>query len=541
MIQAARNTACPPEAIETILLTGATGFLGHYVVRELLGSSCERIVLLLRAPMEQSRLRLHRLLSDLDVDLAGEERGGRVCCIEGDLTEAGLPRDDRLVDLVIHAAAATCFDRGPDGEPHRTNVEGTRRLLAWMDQACVRNLQLVSTAYCCGVMNGAAPEGLHAEPTAFRNAYERSKWLVERECAAWSERTGAALTIHRPSIIVGDGATGRATRFDGFYVSARACQTIGRLAERRSSMDRRIRIRVPAPADAVQNIVPVDYTAQMIAGVALRPHLHGKVYHLTHPDPPTNEAIRDAFIRRFDLNNVELEFASNDRTRMTALDEAFESLHRPILAYMSSSPRFRRTRVEGAERELGATPPAFDSRRLGRLLDYAVERDWGRRSTEHAAIAPPSASSFTAPAESAGSGEPDDLGDYCDAYFRFFLPSCINESTAARVPSLCATARFIITDVDNGQWACRFENGVLAQAHRGTNTLAEDFSFRVDAESFRRVVRGEIDPQQLFFSGKAEIAGDTEKALRMTVIVQSFIRQCPAPADSAAMREACAS
>jgi hypothetical protein len=394
----------------------------------------------------------------------------------------------------------------------------------------------VSTAYCCGVTEGKAPETLHGEPRTFRNAYEQSKWLAEQACAAWAERNRASLTIHRPSIIVGDGATGRATRFDGFYVSARACQMIGRLAARQSNPGRRVRIHVPAPADATQNIVPVDYVAKMIAGVAMRPELHGQAYHLTHPDPPTNSAIREAFVKRFDLRSVDLEFACDQPAMRTELDEAFESLQRPILPYMADSPRFQRSRAALVEQALGLELPAFDATRLRQLLNDAVESDWGRRRRATVSSIGPRESK-----DALGDTEAGGAAEYCDAYFRMFLPARINDSASVRVPSLCATARFIITDIDDGEWACRFQNGLLVQVHRGSNTLVEDFAYHTDAASLQSVVSGEVDPQQLFFSGKAKITGDAEKALRMTVIFQSFIRQCPAPADSAAMREACAS
>jgi predicted lipid carrier protein YhbT len=113
-----------------------------------------------------------------------------------------------------------------------------------------------------------------------------------------------------------------------------------------------------------------------------------------------------------------------------------------------------------------------------------------------------------------------------------FLPQRLAHSSTVRLPQVTTTVRFIIDDVDNGQWVCRFEDGQLAHMHRGSNGLREDFAYRTDERSFRAVVGGHIDPQQLFLSGRAEIEGDAEKALKMAMIFQAFTSEFPADAAS---------
>ena len=71
---------------ETFFLTGATGFLGHYVLRDLLNLG-QRVVVLLRAPLGESRVRLERLLGELNCDFADHCAAGRLRYVEGSLPD----------------------------------------------------------------------------------------------------------------------------------------------------------------------------------------------------------------------------------------------------------------------------------------------------------------------------------------------------------------------------------------------------------------------------------------------------------------------
>ena len=496
-----RYTAPEPPSF---FLTGATGFLGHHILHELLAAGA-RVAALVRPPIDDARARLASLLLGLSPD-PGIIAWERLHLIEGSLADGWDLRAPRL-DGVIHAAAVTRFDADGTGEPFRTNVDGTERLLAWMEDRGIGRLHLVGTAYACGRTAGIVREAASVARPEFRNDYEESKWMAESSARSWAIQTGGTLTVLRPSIIVGAHATGRATRFHGFYLSARACEAVSRIARRnRPASDiPSISLRLAGRESDTQDLVPVDWVARMVAGIALDPDLHGGVYHLTHPQPPINRAIGELVESFFGFRGVKFVGRSAVGPR-DELEEAFQEVGGAIEQYLGQTPRFSRSRTEAAERRLGLPCPSWNDAALRRILAYARDAGWGRRRG------------------------PDRDGAACEAYFQRFLPPHIARSSVARIHQLTATVRFVIEDVPDGQWVCRFDRGALVHVQRGANGVKEDFSYRVSESAFWDVVSGRIDPPQLFLSGQAEIDGDLEKALKLAMIFSAFTREFPADA-----------
>ena len=113
----------------TTFLTGSTGFIGQYVLRGLLHGG-QRVVVLLRGPLAQSRLRLAALLAPLDVDVAQYIHEGRLAIMEGTLPDALPAVTVGRVDRIVHSAACLQTVNADEGEPFATNVEGVKTLAA---------------------------------------------------------------------------------------------------------------------------------------------------------------------------------------------------------------------------------------------------------------------------------------------------------------------------------------------------------------------------------------------------------------------------
>ena len=116
-----------------VLLTGATGFVGHHVLCEFLRRGCPCAVTL-RRPIEPQVARLTRLLMPLGLDVPAAIKAGRLIPIPFDLLDDAPPDPPVPISSVLHAAASTRFEPDGSGEPTRTNVEGTRRLLGGVDE-----------------------------------------------------------------------------------------------------------------------------------------------------------------------------------------------------------------------------------------------------------------------------------------------------------------------------------------------------------------------------------------------------------------------
>lgn len=213
----------------TVLITGASGALGPPLLAELLQSDgTDRVVVLLRPGPRWDR-RVQELRASIaqmaaEADHRRPWRLDRLACVAGDVGRSDLgladSERDRLVKevhVLIHAAANTRFS-APAGDLHDVNVEGTRHVLAFA-RKCLRLEQflLVSTTCVAGTRTGVIAERLEDEPSAFVNAYERTKWEAERLAAA----ADLPVRIGRLSTCIGGERTGYVHRFGAIHQSLR--------------------------------------------------------------------------------------------------------------------------------------------------------------------------------------------------------------------------------------------------------------------------------------------------------------------------------
>ncbi len=147
-----------------VYVTGATGFVGSHVARELRERGAE--------------------VRDERVDLLDHE---------------GLERVIAGCDAVVHVAALYSFD-DPVSDFERVNVEGTRTVLAVAAAARVRRFVHCSTAGTCGPVSGR-PATEDDEPPAWELdvPYKRTKFAAEKLALA-----GGAVVVN-PTTPVGDG------------------------------------------------------------------------------------------------------------------------------------------------------------------------------------------------------------------------------------------------------------------------------------------------------------------------------------------------
>jgi nucleoside-diphosphate-sugar epimerase len=274
------------------------------------------------------------------------------------------------VDQLLHCAASMQLHLAADGEPLRTNVGSAPVLLRLMELQPMQ-AHLVSTAYVCGrVEQGWVDETPHPRGQ-FVNCYEESKWEAER---CW----GGQATLLRPSIIVGDSLTGRCTSFFGWYIFMQAVQLLSRLiggGATEQPFD--LQLGLPVDAAATMNIVPVDYVAQAVVRLIENPRNHRRIFHITHPNPPTYQQIWQFVARRFQLDGVRFLGAGaepmaprNDLERM-----AYRQME-SVLDYFGNNPLFCRQQTDQALPDL--RPPVVTDELMNLWLDYAIGNDWGQ-------------------------------------------------------------------------------------------------------------------------------------------------------------------
>ncbi|MFQ5461404.1 MAG: SDR family oxidoreductase, partial [Phycisphaerae bacterium] len=484
----------------SVLVTGASGFLGQYILAELLADPQVRCRVLLRPPLSESFARLERLLADLGLELAALVADDRVVAIEGSLPDRLNAAAFDGVDTVVHAAGNTAFHANGSGEPTRTNVDGTRAMLTMAGRAGVGRFVLVSTAYTCGEQTGHLPEVFHPTLPPVRNDYERSKWEAERLVWQWSERSRVA-TICRPSILFGDSQTGRASAMKGLYVVARATEILARAMDSSDTADRHhIPLRILGRGDATCNVVPIDWAARQIAGIALKPAAEPSVHHITNADPPTHEEVKQWFEDYFDIGGGRFSDAAWPLRDANHYEDLFYSLGNICLDYFRHGLTFASRCAE----EIPAGRRLVDRESFFRCMQYAQSTNWGR--------------TLPGPGRAALPAEPIDP----QWYFEKFLPTAVPRSTIAKVESLTAVVKYTITNRVNRSWVGRFDQGQLAEIHRMPAELSPEFEYRLTYEDFESVVTCRKPLQEVFFHGSAEMFGDVELALKMVPVIGEF-------------------
>jgi dihydroflavonol-4-reductase len=177
-------------------LTGATGFIGGHVLRELTAGGAT-VRCLVRDP---GRL----------ADASGVE------VVRGDLRDPG-SLAGRLdgCDVLFHCAADYRLYARRPADLYESNVEGTRHILAEAARAGVRRVVYTSSVGALGLERDGAPadERTPASLADMVGHYKRSKYLAERVAEEWCDR-GLPVVIVNPSTPVGEGdarptATGR--------------------------------------------------------------------------------------------------------------------------------------------------------------------------------------------------------------------------------------------------------------------------------------------------------------------------------------------
>ena len=170
-----------------VLVTGGTGFIGANLVRELLKDGTSVRVLV-------------RPSSD-----RGALEGCDVEFVEGDLLDPGSLRRAMVGTRIVYHVAADyrLWARDPEAL-YRTNVEGTRQLLAAAAEAGVVRVVYTSTVGTLGIPTEGRP-GNEATPVSLADMvgpYKRSKFLAERVAEEWARR-GLPVVIVNPSAPVG--------------------------------------------------------------------------------------------------------------------------------------------------------------------------------------------------------------------------------------------------------------------------------------------------------------------------------------------------
>jgi amino acid adenylation domain-containing protein/thioester reductase-like protein len=267
---------CPGEP-RHVLVTGATGFVGAFLVDRLLRATPATVHCPIRArDVRHAGQRLAANLARFGLDPPGWP--GRVVCFPADLAAPGLGLSaghaaelSGLLDLVIHAGAEVNF-LYPYAQLRAANVDGTRSVIRLAAPRRVPVHFLSTIAVVAGFGTAGVRRVDEDMPLAYADrltmGYAESKWVAERVLRQAAD-LGLPVAVYRPYEITGDRHSGACN------TETAICSMFKTIAETGLAPD------VPLPMD----FVPVDYLADAVVHIATRRPATGRVYHLTNPGP----------------------------------------------------------------------------------------------------------------------------------------------------------------------------------------------------------------------------------------------------------------
>lgn len=261
--------------MSAVLLTGGTGFLGTFLLSELLTQTDATVYCLVRAkdPADGER-RLRERLQAFRLPAPGQ---GRLVAVPGDLQKPRLGVSaiefeelGKRLDAIYHCGANVNFAR-PYSVIKAANVGGTEEVLRLATRHRLKNVHFVSTLF---VTMGSISTGVPfigeddplPPPVGHESAYTQSKWVAEGICRIAASR-GVPVTVYRPGNIFGDQRTGVANPEDYFTKIIQGCVHLGSAPRRRF----------------LSPIGTADDVARMLVALSLRPEALGQTYHLVNP------------------------------------------------------------------------------------------------------------------------------------------------------------------------------------------------------------------------------------------------------------------
>jgi len=251
-------------------VTGATGFIGRFVVANLLKRGKPVYVLVRKGSL--------RKLDELRAHWGADDK--QVIPVIGDLAKKGLGIADAdakklkgKIDHYFHLAAVYDLKASADDQ-QLANVAGTRHALQFAGAVAAGCFHHVSSIAAAGLYDGVFREDMFEEAEDLDHPYFKTKHDSE---ALVRNEYDRPYRIYRPGFVVGDSKTGYIDKIDGPYYFFKLIQ--------------KMRQMLPpwVPTVGIEggriNIVPVDFVADALDYLAHKKGLDGKCFHLTDPHP----------------------------------------------------------------------------------------------------------------------------------------------------------------------------------------------------------------------------------------------------------------
>ncbi|KAH0353186.1 large subunit of L-aminoadipate-semialdehyde dehydrogenase, partial [Aureobasidium melanogenum] len=273
---------------QTVFLTGATGFLGSYILRDLL-SSGNKVIAHVRAKSTEDALQRVKATCQA-YGIWTDSWASNLECVTGDLQEQpllGMQQDvyDRVAkeaDVVIHNGAIVHWLK-PYSSLKSANVLSTISAIKLCATGKAKKMAFVSSTSALDsdhyvelsknlIASGAAgvseSDDMEGSRQGLTTGYGQGKWVSERLMEE-AGRRGLVGSIIRAGYVLGDPKTGTTNTDDFLIRMLKGCVQVGSRPDITNTI----------------NMVPVDHVARLVIATALnQPVAPMVVCHVTgHP------------------------------------------------------------------------------------------------------------------------------------------------------------------------------------------------------------------------------------------------------------------
>jgi surfactin family lipopeptide synthetase C len=269
-IEEITNPAC-------IFLTGATGFLGAFLLDELLQQTQADIYCLVRAAnAEEGKQKLRCTLESYLI--WNESQSSRIIPVLGDLSQPllGLSQAQftalaKKLDVIYHNGAWV-HHASPYSTLKAANVLGTQEVLRLASQIKIKPVHFVSTISVFSAPIGTGVKLVSEESNLDdypipKGGYAQSKWVAEKLVTIARDR-GLPVFIYRPGRISGHSITGAFNPNDFFYKLLIGCVHLRSVPER----------------EFFDSLAPVDYVSKAIVYLSMQQKSLGKAFHVLNQE-----------------------------------------------------------------------------------------------------------------------------------------------------------------------------------------------------------------------------------------------------------------